>query len=262
MRWFDLLVIGVSLPLVGTATSCILGFDGLTGGCTGACGDGGEPDAGCRGTRGAKEVRLELDGGAWFCIDSTEVTNAHYKEFLDAKGGDTSGQSKACAENTSFAPSDGGAPGADDEPLVGVDWCDAVAFCAWAGKRLCGKIGGGSGSSSTVNAAGESMWYFACSHGGARTYPYGATYDDAACGTGALTPAGSRAACAGGFDGIFDMSGSVEEWVDECDQTDCYARGGSFAEQDTNKLKCASVPEQLEANTDRAGWVGFRCCSP
>jgi hypothetical protein len=33
--------------------------------------------------------------------------------------------------------------GSGNFPITNVDWCDAYAYCAGIGKRLCGKIGGG-----------------------------------------------------------------------------------------------------------------------
>jgi len=70
-----------------------------------------------------------------FCIDSTEVTKGQYAAFL-ATTPSTAGQPAACANNTSFAPAAAG-PGGTSDPVVEIDWCDAVAFCTWAKKKLC-----------------------------------------------------------------------------------------------------------------------------
>ena len=74
-----------------------------------------------------------------------------------------------------------------------------------------------------------SAWFLACSHGAEqRAYPYGNTFETASCNGCAYeatcgqvvynltTPVGSLASCAGGYPGLFDMSGNVEEWEDAC----------------------------------------------
>ena len=59
-----------------------------------------------------------------FHMDKYEVTNALYREFMDATG------HKAPAD---WNDSKYNAP---DHPVVGVSWDDAKAYAAWAGKRL------------------------------------------------------------------------------------------------------------------------------
>jgi len=77
-------------------------------------------------------VALPLD----YCIDSTEVTQGQYQTWLDTKPS-TSGQISACSGNTSFAPSKNWTPASSPNyPVVGVDWCDAYAYCFGVGKRL------------------------------------------------------------------------------------------------------------------------------
>jgi hypothetical protein len=80
-------------------------------------------------------------GGLSFCIDSTEVTNAEYDTFLSATDGGSveagifdGGLADGCDSNLTFARIT-----ADPAtfPVDQVDWCDAYAFCKWAGKRLC-----------------------------------------------------------------------------------------------------------------------------
>jgi formylglycine-generating enzyme required for sulfatase activity len=269
-------------------SSCIIGFDGLTGGTldAGDAGDAGDAadasdgdadaaldatdgdaaDTGvpCPGDGGPSGVRIDAGGGVTFCIDSTEVTNGQYAAFFAAKGGDTSGQAPPCTDNASYAPSISGDP---SRPVAGIDWCDAVAFCTWAGKRLCGKIGGGPGSITASNGT-QSMWYFACSGGGAKAFPYGATYNPAVCSTNGMAQAtGSQPFCVGGFPGIFDMSGNVEEWVDECADggSPCLARGGDFADQDAAAgaaAGCVTDPSRQEPRLQADAVRGFRCCSP
>lgn len=241
--------------------------------------DGGFPDAGSRacpaGVRGGP-----MASAGTFCIDAHEVTQREYKAFVDAKGSDVSGQPPTCAGNTSYLPGTPAANGCTaafynpigkpDQPIVCVDWCDAFAYCAWAGKRLCGAIGGGSLTSRDYLDPARSQWLFACSVHGIQAYPYGDAYDGKACngrdyGLAGIVDSGAIASCVGGYAGIFDMSGNVWEWEDACatdaGTTQCRHRGGSFAESSPEKLRCDSGGQVNSAlNTFTAGNVGFRCC--
>lgn len=204
-----------------------------------------------------------VNAGA-YCIDSTEVTQAHYAKFVAAKAGDTSGQPAFCAWNTSYAP---GLSGGANDPVAKVDWCDAYMFCKWAGKRLCGSTKGGAATTLVANSP-ESQWYWACSAEDTRTYPYGWVYASSACRGADHVPPGLGAVattpdCVGGLDGLYDMSGNVEEWEDACSgaggATDrCLVRGGHAASI-AAELSCdALVTRERGAPGDR---TGFRCCT-
>jgi formylglycine-generating enzyme required for sulfatase activity len=210
----------------------------------------------CPVGRGPSSVRVRFDGGT-FCVDSTEVTNTQYAAFVTAKGSDTSGQPAVCATNTSYAPTMP-AQGVDDAPVAFVDWCDARAYCEWAGKRLCG---------TRVDAqVTRDEWFTACSHDGTRAYPYGNTYDPNACNSngrfGKPIAVGTLPGCVGGYDGIFDMSGNLSEWEDACTSGDlCPHRGGAYYSNDptTPKVECSSAGNI--ARLDTFSDVGIRCCS-
>jgi formylglycine-generating enzyme required for sulfatase activity len=68
-----------------------------------------------------KEIRV-----AAFWIDKYEVTNAQYKEFLDATG-----HSRAPNWLGGTFPA-----GRERRPVDGVTWDEASAYCRWANKRL------------------------------------------------------------------------------------------------------------------------------
>jgi formylglycine-generating enzyme len=232
---------------------CIIDFDNLSNGC-----------------RGAAE-RITTASGS-FCIDRTEVTRGEYKRFLADRQSDTSGQTAKCDWNTSYVPALEWPPaeGEGELPVVAVDWCDAYAYCGWAGKQLCGQVSGGAVSLGLMNDATASAWYAACSHGGERAYPYGTTFASGAC-VGkpalALSPVGAAHGCEGGFTRLFDLSGNVEEWVDSCEsdgstppaQECCLARGGSF-DSDGSALACAATELNLQYRNVTEAWRGFRCC--
>ncbi|MBI2391242.1 MAG: SUMF1/EgtB/PvdO family nonheme iron enzyme [Deltaproteobacteria bacterium] len=216
-------------------------------------------------------VSIPTTGGS-YCIDATEVTNAQYGAFL-AKA-DVCAQPSFCAWNTSFVPASAWPAPSEkaSHPVTYVDWCDAYAYCASVGKRLCGRIGGGSNPVDAFNNANASQCHRACSFAGARTYPYGDAYDKDACNGGDLdlkttTPVGSRAACVGGYPGLFDMSGNVWEWEDSCTGStgagdQCRLRGGAYNNTSAG-LACAV--DFLGITTLRSKTynnVGFRCCGP
>jgi hypothetical protein len=172
-------------------------------------------------------------------MDATEVTNADYAVFL-ASGVPTEPSvytHSSCAFNSSFEPAPLGAPAAFDgtcpgflpetrSPLTCVDWCDAWAYCAWAGKRLCGASFG-----LPITEPSESVW---------------------------------RIACDSGLMGIGDF-GAVWEWQDGCTlgpsttgaSDPCPAYGG--------ELTTAPPPDRCNesislARSDVSDIVGFRCC--
>lgn len=222
-----------------------------------------------------------------YCIDSTEVTLSHYKEFLDAAV-DPSTQINECkAWNNNFNPAALG-NGCDlfnfsqlllsdpQRPMVCVDFCDAHAYCKWAGKRLCGKINGVGLPPGDTGKADQSQWYRACSEAGLRAFPYGNTFEPLNCignefdgvfGYNGMSDyahaAGSTASCEGGSTGLFDMSGNVWEWEDACSGTNgmgdnCQRRGGSYTGFETDLL-CTASQAILRESAYRS--TGFRCCA-
>jgi formylglycine-generating enzyme required for sulfatase activity len=217
-------------------------------------------------------VRVPAPNGTTYCIDSTEVTNGHYAGFVASKGSDVSGQDSWCSWNTTYTPSGGWpATGKEDHPVAYVDWCDAYAYCKWAGKRLCGKIGGGRSAYGDYADATKSEWFNVCSVGGTLTYPYGSTYSGLACngsdnGEAATVPVGSKATCKGGYAGLFDLSGNVAEWEDSCNGTAgpddaCRLRGGSFRYGLlVSSLRCDD-PGTINRSISHNPEFGFRCCA-
>lgn len=145
-----------------------------------------------------------------------------------------------------------------------MDWCDAHAYCKWAGKRLCAGTWGSEGNASL------NEWYNACSKGGTQTYPYpGSSYQPNACngnehGVIATLPVGSLSGCEGGYPGIYDMSGNVYEWTGECDGSTgsgdtCIDPGGSYYTSQT-AMTCVATFGKSPRNYIQSA-QGFRCCA-
>jgi formylglycine-generating enzyme len=284
------------------------GTPGTVGKAGGAPGEGGAPvidgsaERACpSGTTGAPLVRVPAPDGSYYCMDQREVTRSEYAAFLEAKGNDTSGQPKECDWNDRFSPIlydpeevDYGLPGGycqksawdlegyPDLPVRCVDFCDAFAYCAWAGKRLCGrrsvKAAGldtlGDAEVEAMAASTESEWYNACSNGGTTTFPYGDSYEPARCIDRAFateakddlsafsvtdTSASECSSREPGFSGLYDLSGSVEEWVNICGRDGCGSLGGSFISLEP-KLACGKIGTIWLATTEPTP-RGIRCCA-
>ncbi len=273
------------------------GCDGLVvcGGCSPGqvCGGGGPNKCGAGGSGGSSGTGGSSgSGGAYtcptsggptmvllpqgYCIDSTEVTRDQYAAWL-ATNPSTSGQDTVCAWNSDFTP-DEMCMGASDvcygancggHPQACVDWCDAFAYCKAVGKRLCGKIGGGSNGHDDYADATKSQWYHACVSDGVNdAYPYGSAYDGQACNgvalhAGTTVPVATLPNCqspVAGYEGIFDLSGNLFEWEDSCDQyDDCRMRGGAFIWGE-DQLRCDSDIGGVRNGS--GDLVGFRCCAP
>ena len=146
------------------------------------------------------------------------------------------------------------------------------------GKRLCGKIGGGTNPPASYIDADSSQWYRACSNGGAERFPYGDSYDGGACyGVDApLFHPGNVATASNCEDdyGIFDLSGNVAEWEDSCSANgaasdNCLIRGGSLEDADTTAPSLLCHSSSINDNTPSSAsaarstldeYIGFRCC--
>lgn len=208
------------------------------------------------------------DGKTCITIDRMEVTRAEFDAFVAAKP--TVTQPAECAGNDVASapcePADARFPVAAEpgSPVVCVDWCDAWAYCAFKGARLC------TGSSSNPEDPAASEWYAACSSAGSSTYPYGNQADPGACwvladtaSCTAASPCSAKAAsdnpkCATPG-GAINLSGNVAEWTAECSGSECLVRGGSYLDG-MSETTCKS--SEYRARAGGYATVGFRCCAP
>jgi formylglycine-generating enzyme len=211
---------------------------------------------------------VTMTGG--YSIDATEVTRSQYASWLWTSPS-TAGQPEYWAWNDSYTPIAEWPQGKKGAfPVVYVDWCDAYAYCAAVGKRLCGSIGGGANRFEEYGNPTQSQWYNACTSNGLNEYPYGNAYDGTTCNgadnlKGASVEVATMMGCASpvdGYGGVYDLAGNVWEWEDSCDGTAgdrdrCRIRGGSSYD--------SSAALQCGANYVNRVYVsvllGFRCCS-
>jgi formylglycine-generating enzyme required for sulfatase activity len=179
-----------------------------------------------------------------FWLDTTEVTNAKYLECV------TAGACEAYRADVArgfHAGPEAGFRGAE-QPVVGVSWFDAGAYCAFRGKRL----------------PSEAEWERAARGDDARKYAWGNAAPDAqrlACfgrkvGAPSATtmPVASYPEGRGPY-GHFDLTGNVWEWTSDVYDPLAYSREGR---ERGVPGSCEQVLESLAAlrQAKRQGYTG------
>ncbi|MDP1767875.1 MAG: formylglycine-generating enzyme family protein [Nitrospirota bacterium] len=139
-----------------------------------------------------------------FFIDKFEVTNGRYLEFVKATGHRVPQNPKNPTRN--LWQGNTIAESLTDRPVINVDWFDAEAYCAWAGKRL----------------PTEAEWEKAAKGTTDRRFPWGnveptvkhLNFNQKWIGEKTLMPVGSYELGKSPF-GAYDMAGNVWEWVND-----------------------------------------------
>ena len=193
-----------------------------------------------------------------FGIAKTEVTNKQWAEFLAANP-DWRAANKATLMDKGLVDDSYLADwnGADDNPVVGVSWQAATAYCEWLSSR--------SGSGYKVVLPSEAMWEAAARAGlsdPASTLEKKATWSDG-------TRTGPARVGASGYSaaGLADMFGNVWEWT-----ADAYRPYPAFAagqlsgdEKAVRGGSWANAPDSITlysrggiASAHASAFLGFR----
>jgi formylglycine-generating enzyme required for sulfatase activity len=143
------------------------------------------------------EMKHQVALDAYF-IDKYETSNARYKAFMQATG------------HPAPAYWDDPRLNQPNQPVIGVSWADANAFCKWEGKRL----------------PTEAEWERAATGPeGNRPYPWGSALDPRKANYGMnkdrTMPVDSYPDGVSGF-GLHNMAGNVFEWVADCYEPSYY----------------------------------------
>jgi formylglycine-generating enzyme required for sulfatase activity len=188
-----------------------------------------------------------------FYMDETEVTNLRYADFMKAKG-----------HRSPYHWVKGQLPaGKEKEPVINVSWDDAVAFCAWDGKRLPTEA---EWERACRGAADRSMYSWGNREPTLKDAHFSAQNPDSVCGDRARN-----------YFGLCDMIGNVWEWTADWYGQKYYEfapdrnppgpaeglyrvlRGGSWFDQ-TGSLQFLTCSNRIWARpNERSQTVGFRC---
>jgi hypothetical protein len=189
--------------------------------------------------------------GKPYKIGKYPVTNAQFKLFLDAGGyeerrwwteaGWAQRQKGVWTEPSSWRDSEfNGA----EQPVVGVSWYEAVAYCLWLSER----------TGETIMLPTEAQWQYAAQGDDGRAYPWGNDWDASRCNNNVdikgilkTTPVLQYEGKGDSPFGVVDMAGNVWEWCltaresgsDDVNGTDNRVmRGGSWVYDNVDFFRC------------------------
>jgi formylglycine-generating enzyme required for sulfatase activity len=171
------------------------------------------------GNEDAAPVHTVSVSGFW--LDSTEVTQEMYAWFLNESGNQVEGGANWLNVSEPFVwiQEQNGVwqvrPEMKKQPIVGVSWYGATAYCTWAGRQL----------------PTEAQWEYAAKSSNGFRFPWGNDGLDcehaqfAGCGRSPVEvdhlPLGANAF------GIYGLAGNVAEWLQDRYAADYYARSPS-----------------------------------
>ncbi len=184
-----------------------------------------------------------------FKMSQYEITNSQYQTFITESGYSTD----SYWTTNGIAQRNGGGwtqpafwgnatYNGSNQPVVGISWWEAVAFCNWLSVKEGLTPAYNASGQATLTATGyrlptEVEWEYAAAKGGSgqaeRIYAWGnAAPTDCslvvgnvgACGNTATANVGSKSTVGDTPQGLADMSGNVYEWI-----SDNFQPGGSVA---------------------------------
>jgi len=188
-----------------------------------------------------------------FYIDKYPVTNNQFYEFIESTGyrpADTINYLKNWKEGK-FSK------GMKSHPVVYINYEDAQAYAAWAGKRL----------------PTEAEWQWAAQGNDGRLYPWGNVMDSTKCNIGndKLTSVVQYPEGVSAF-GVFDLVGNVWQLTNDVYDNGSYyyiiMRGGSYYNPTSSWWYVKGGPQPLNKTQmllrvspgfERNATVGFRC---
>jgi formylglycine-generating enzyme required for sulfatase activity len=208
--------------------------------------------------------------GKGYSIAKYPLTNAQYKLFVDAggykqskwwtKAGWKQRESEKWTEPRYWQDSTWNG---DEQPVVGVSWYEAVAFCVWLSET----------SGEKIMLPTEDQWQYAAQGDDGRAFPWGNDWDGIRCnnnvdskGIGKTTPVRTYEGKGDSPFGVVDMAGNVWEWCltdydtktndVNSDANRRVLRGGSWSNYGTDFFRCVYRSWSLPHSRDY-GW-GFR----
>ncbi len=195
------------------------------------------------------ELPLRTVSMPTYFIDITEVTVAQYAECVAA------GNCPAEEGLNEYPECNWQVAGREDHPVNCLQWVEAEAYCAWAGKRL----------------PTEAEWEKAAVGPEGFDYPWAGRnvtcneavmFDDsgAGCGTDGTWAVGSKSPAGDSPYGAMDMAGNVYEWTSSAGTggTSRQIRGGSYSSPEdwvtVDRRNFSDTPNRYDNN-------GVRCVS-